>query len=288
VGGEPLPAAPWHVEDPWHLDWVGLLPETATVVLAGTGLTAVDTAITVLESGPGRRVVMVSRHGLLPQPHIEQESVGWVTPIPADGPLTADGVAELVTRQIAQAEQSGVDWRHVVDGLRGPTQSIWSRLDEGERRRFLSRYARQWEVRRHRMAPQVTARLERYHAERRLTVAEGGVTAVANDGDRALVEVAGAMIVADAVVNCTGPQTDVTELGDPLLTALLGRGLVAPDPLRLGLATTPRGEVVDGEGNVVPGLLTVGPPRKGVLYETTAIPEIRVQAAEIAALVTAG
>lgn len=137
------------------------------------------------------------------------------------------------------------------------------------------------------MAIRIAERIERYRAEGRLTVADGGLTAIANDGDRALAEVGGTMVTADAVVNCTGPQTDVTAIADPLLQALLGRGLIAPDPLRLGLDTTPHGEVIDADGIVVPGLLTVGPPRKGALYETTAIPEIRLQAAEIAARITA-
>ena len=37
-------------------------------------------------------------------------------------------------------------------------------------------------------------------------------------------------------------------------------------------------------GTVVEGLFTVGPARKGTLWETTAIPEIRAQAAQVAAI----
>ena len=87
---------------------------------------------------------------------------------------------------------------------------------------------------------------------------------------------------ADAVVNCTGPLTDIGRTTDPLLQALQTRGLVAPDPLRLGLDSTLGGEVVGADGRVVPGLYAVGPPRKGTLWESTAIPEIRTQAAEVA------
>ena len=65
------------------------------------------------------------------------------------------------------------------------------------------------------------------------------------------------------------------------------RGLLSPDPLQLGLAGTPEGELLDEEGRIVPGLYAVGPPRKGTLYESTAIPEIRSQAAEVAGLVLA-
>ena len=94
-------------------------------------------------------------------------------------------------------------------------------------------------------------------------------------------------MLADAVVNCTGPLTDVTRSADPLLQALQGRGLVVPDPLRLGIESTPAGDVFGADGQVVDGLLAVGPPRKGTLWESTAIPEIRTQAAEVARAVLA-
>ena len=60
-----------------------------------------------------------------------------------------------------------------------------------------------------------------------------------------------------------------------------------PDSLRLGLDSTVTGGVVGDDGRVVPGLYAVGPPRKGTLWESTAVPEIRTQAAEVAREVTA-
>lgn len=285
VAGEPLPEASWHIANPWDLAWVDTLEPDATVVIVGAGLTAVDTAITVLEDAPARRAVMVSRQGLLPRAHAASSSTGWVTPVPP-GPLTADGLAALVGEQLRAARARGVDWRVVIDGLRGPTQSIWARLDLAERRRFLTRYARAWEVRRHRMAPAVAALIDGYRADGRLEILGGGLETVADDGGEVRVEAGGRRLRADAVVNCTGPLFDIERADNPLLAALRCRGLVASDPLHLGLACTPAGEVLGSDGRRVPGLFTVGPPRKGVLLETTAIPEIRVQAAEVAGLLT--
>src|SRR6478735_11312431 len=165
------------IDNPWDLAAIRALPGDAEVVIVGTGLTAVDTVITLLEDEPGRRVVMVSRHGLLPAAHIEQQSTAWISPIP-NGPVTADQLADLLRDQVAAATRQGVDWRPVVDGLRTPTQGLWMRLDLGERRRFLSTYARAWEVRRHRMAPEVAARLDRYRDEGRLQVLDGGLAAL--------------------------------------------------------------------------------------------------------------
>lgn len=282
VGGTVLPDASWHIRDPWDPRFADALPDDATVVLVGTGLTAVDTAITLLDDAGGRRVLMVSRHGLLPYPHVEEDAATWTTPVP-DGPLTAEGLAEQFADQVAAAQRRGLGWRAVVDGLRAPTQSIWMRLDVEERRRFLSHYARAWEVRRHRMAPGVAARIDDYRREGRLEVRAGGLRSLVLDGGRPTVELADGSLTVDAIVNCTGPLLDISQTDNPLLLALQGRGLITPDPLRLGVDSTPEGVVLDARGEPVPWLFTVGPPRKGVLYETSAIPEIRVQAAQVAA-----
>lgn len=286
--GEPLADASWHLADPWRLAALDALPDDATVVVVGSGLTAVDTVITALDGAPRRRAVMISRSGLLPRSHVVETGTSWVTPVPP-GPLRADDVAELVQAQIRAAARRDVDWRSVVDGLRGATQSIWRRLDLDERRRFLAVHAREWETHRHRMAPEVGARIAAFRAEGRLELVGGGLGSVADEGARARVALSGdGSVLADAIVNCTGPLTDVTRLGDPLLDRLLERRTIAPDPLRLGIATTAEGAVLDADGNLVPGLFTVGPPRKGTLYESTAVPEIRVQAAAFAAHVRAG
>ncbi|HEX5086255.1 MAG TPA: FAD/NAD(P)-binding protein [Nocardioides sp.] len=283
VEGIPLPEARWHLPDPWDLERLTALPRDAAVVLVGSGLTAVDAAITLLGDAPDRRVVMVSRHGLLPAAHIEQSSTAWLSPVPS-GPVTADQLAGLLREQIAAARRQGVDWRAVVDGLRAPTQGLWQRLDLAERQRFLQHYAREWEVRRHRMATEVATALATYRDEGRLQVLAGGVAAVTDHGSRCELELPALPdpMFADAVVNCTGPQSDVARSADPLVRSLVARGLLTPDPLRLGVACTPEGDVLDVSGQVVPGLHVVGPPRKGVLWETTAIPEIRTQAAALA------
>jgi uncharacterized NAD(P)/FAD-binding protein YdhS len=286
VDGVPLPEAPWHLANPWDLGRLRTLPADARVLVVGSALTAIDTTITLLEEGAGRHVTMISRSGRLPKPHVAQQHTAWVTKVP-EGPLTADRLAAAVADECEAARRQGVDWRNVVDGLRPVTQDLWQRLPLDERRRFLAVHAREWEVRRHRMAPDVALRLQRYRFEGRLTVGTGTLQDVADRGERcAVVTTPGGPVgEVDAIVNCTGPLLDLAVTTDPLLAVLRDRGLVAPDPLALGLATTPDGRVVGTDGAVVDGLFTVGPSRKGTLWESTAIPEIRAQAAQVAAAV---
>jgi uncharacterized NAD(P)/FAD-binding protein YdhS len=85
----------------------------------------------------------------------------------------------------------------------------------------------------------------------------------------------------DRVINCTGPETDCRRLDDPLLTSLQDQELARPDPLFLGLDVSDDGALIDANGVPSDFLYTVGPPRKGSLWETTAVPEIREEVLEL-------
>jgi uncharacterized NAD(P)/FAD-binding protein YdhS len=58
--------------------------------------------------------------------------------------------------------------------------------------------------------------------------------------------------------------------------------LVRPDPLFLGLDVDSTGALLTAYGRPSNHLFTLGSPCKGHLMETTAVPEIRVQAAALA------
>lgn len=90
----------------------------------------------------------------------------------------------------------------------------------------------------------------------------------------------------DRVINCTGPESDCRKLASPLLANLLRDGLVRPDPLFLGLDTTEEGALIDASGVASDSLFAAGPARKGSLWETIAVPELRVQVAELASLLS--
>jgi uncharacterized NAD(P)/FAD-binding protein YdhS len=58
--------------------------------------------------------------------------------------------------------------------------------------------------------------------------------------------------------------------------------------LRLGLDTDPCGALRDGDGRPASGIFALGPLLRGSRYETTAIPEIRDQAAALARHLSVG
>jgi len=215
------------------------------------------------------------------------------------GAATPDGARQLVAAvraEIGLAAALGQDWRTVVDGLRPRTPALWAALPEAERARLHRHALRYWEVHRHRMAPEVAGRIETLRRSGRLQVMAGRVVSVAATSGGAAVTVrprggraAGAAspsaevtIQAGAVIRCTGPTERLDSVGDPLLDGLFAGGDARPGPLGLGLAVDDDGRLLDRAGEPSDTLWALGPLRRGALLETTAIPEIREQAAALA------
>ncbi|MFI8521720.1 FAD/NAD(P)-binding protein [Streptomyces sp. NPDC085481] len=274
AGSDRFIARPWA---PGALDAVG---PSDDVLLVGTGLTAVDLAL-VLDR-PGRTLHAVSRTGLLPRPHA-------VAPLPAVPPppdlagLPFPRLRRAVARHVAATRRTHGDWRPAFDGLRPGIARLWQGLSDDERAEFLGRDATLWNVHRHRMAPSTAEAVTRARAARRLRIHAGRVASAvpAEDGGLAVSLVDGRELRVAWVVDCTGPGLRADAGGDPLWGGLLADGLAVPGPLGIGVATD-TGRLRDAQGRAARPLFTLGAPRRGELWETTAIPEIRAQAKEIA------
>ena len=292
IGLPVLEPSPRYVPDPWAAGALELLLRTTApddVVLAvGTGLTAIDVALSVVPHG--RRVVAVSRRGLMPSAQRDTMPTAVPLALPAAASMTAAEVERLVIRHVADVTATGEDWRAAIDGVRPVTAELWRRMPLEERATFLTGPARRWEVVRHRMAPEVARCLDSWRETQRFEPQVGEVVAAVADTNRVRLTLRrgdGGLegVEAAAVVNCTGPTCDIN--GYALGRRLHERGLVQPDPLGLGVAVGPEGSAIDGEGRPDPVLRVVGALRRGALYESTAIPEIRGQAAEVATALSA-
>ena len=85
------------------------------------------------------------------------------------------------------------------------------------------------------------------------------------------------------VVNCTGPDLDVTRSHDPLVRDLLARPAArARTRSASGSRSTRRARSSAGAAARDAEAHVIGTLRRGALLETTAIPEIRAQAARVA------
>jgi uncharacterized NAD(P)/FAD-binding protein YdhS len=294
--GEP---GPGYVADPWAPGALAAVTDGRPVIIVGTGLTMLDVAMTVTAADPRTVVHAVSRHALLPREHRGAPPPGPPPRLPL--PALAAGSPRLadVVRQVrAAAAGYPGDWQDVIDVLRPQVPALWQRLPAADREVFLRRYARYWEVHRHRVPPATARRVAALRAAGRLTVHQGRITATeitgtdvtgtgttgpgpAGPGLRATLA-DGTMLDAGWLVNGTGPAADVRQAADPLIRDLLQAGLARPDALGLGLDADTGGAVRDAAGRPSGRLFALGPPLRGTRYETTAIAEIAVQAEALA------
>ncbi len=261
------------VADPW----AEKLPE-GDLLLVGTGLTMVDIAISA--DKPGRTLHSVSRHDLVPARHV----LPTTPPVPPPPGITRLGslgeLRAVVRAHVDRTVEETGDWRAAVDGLRPVTAQLWRGLSEDDRREFLDDDARSWEVGRHRMPPITAGRLAAIAEAGRWVRHTGTVAGATPTADGITVRLTdGSELTVAAVVNCTGPVSAPAK--DPLLAALTRTGLVRPGPSGLGIDTADDGRVLGVLPPSVP-LYAIGTLRRGNLYETTAMPEIREQCYDVA------
>lgn len=263
---------------------VGLGPN-APVALIGSGLTAIDVLLRLRELGHRGTITAISRHGVLPGAHAPYAPAPRPA-IPADTPRSC--IAYL--RALRQAIASGVEWRAAVDSLRPVTNNLWLALPRREQLRFRRHLQRRWDVVRHRMAPSIAVIIASELAAGTFVLRTGSLKRVEESKGAAIVTfhkgVAVHTLHAARVINCTGPAMDYRRVPSPLLLSLFAQGIATPGPLGTGLHSTRSGALIDAQGEASEILFNLGPGRLGTLIESIAIPEIREQAVELAAILT--
>lgn len=275
IGADMLGAI-WRA-DPWAAGLADGLNEASTVLLLGTGLTAIDAALTLEANGFRGKILAISRRGLAPRAHAAREPMA---------PPAADPVPNCVPLlRRFRARSAEIGWRSAVHELRSVTQRLWAGAPAVERARFLRHLRPWWDVHRHRVAPAVGARIGAMEAEGRLRFAAGRLESLDRDGiavwrprgsDRAEA------LRAARVVNCTGPELDIVRAGEPLFDALLARRLIRPDANRLGVDVDGESRVLGADGAPSDSLFAIGPVTRGAFWESIAVPDIAVQAQAVA------
>ncbi|GBR39325.1 hydroxyacylglutathione hydrolase [Neoasaia chiangmaiensis NBRC 101099] len=263
-----------------HNAWDHAFYETvdpqAAIVLIGTGLTTVDVITRLRDAGHRGPLTALSRRGWFPTRHAD-------TPLPKhDRPAVGSDALPTARAYLAAFRKTlkhGVALLPAIDSLRATSNDLWLRLPPTEQKRFRRHLQRRWDILRHRMAPSVADQIDAMRAAGRLRIVNGHVNRIAvHDGQACIVYRAGdreTTLLADHVVNCTGPDQNYRRVASPLFRDLMDCHLIAPGPLGNGLSC-------DAEGRLCDGMFAVGPARLGTLFESIAIPEIRAQTAALA------
>lgn len=286
---DPLPSwkdCPNYAKYAWSDGVLEGMPNSGSVLLLGSGLTAIDQVLSLHAVQFKGHIYLLSRRGLLPRMH--KLGHKWTEKWTYNLPKTARGLLSAVRQEIKQAISNDTDWPGVIDSMRPSSNSLWQALPLEERKRFLRHVRPYWEAHRHRCAPQVQCVLDTLTKEGRLSVLAGRVLGYCDELGvlkicyRSRSSGKESTLRVDRVVNCTGSEVDFRRLQDPLTRSLISQGLARPGVLSLGLDVAEDGALLDIDGIPSKHLFAVGPLRKGCVWETTAVPEIRAQVKTLA------
>ena len=156
---------------------------------------------------------------------------------------------------------------------------------------FLKYYKTYWEIARSRMPEQCAATIKEMISSKQLNVQAGKIESFSKHDSSIAVKYRAAKsretqtITVDAVVNCIRPRfVDFEKIEHPFIGSLMKQGMMCNSDVAVGIKAMADGTIVKKDGTPSTLLYTLGSLLRGVLWETIAIPEIRMQAKELAAL----
>jgi uncharacterized NAD(P)/FAD-binding protein YdhS len=275
---------------PWAEDARKNLSAELPVLLIGTGLTMMDMALSLDRQGHRGKIIALSSRGLLSQVH---RPVKPIVVRAKDVPLGTElSKLALWLRRLCTTvmSQSG-DWRSAIDALRPHTQRIWRSMSVVQRRRFVRHARAYWDVHRHRLAPEVQTQLCRLRAAGRLEIVAGRVVDAEQRKDAIAIKMVrrGQNKIETCnfarVVDCTGLIHDPRRSLNPLIRSLLARGAARPDSLGIGLDIDEEYSLIDAWSRRSSRVRAIGPLTRAAFWECIAIPDIRMQCADLAELI---
>ncbi|AHC36568.1 MULTISPECIES: FAD/NAD(P)-binding protein [unclassified Pseudomonas] len=277
--------------DPWDVQAMTQIGPQAPVLIIGSGLTMVDAVVSLEQAGHRGPIEVFSRHGLLP--HVRRQPPSWEDFLGANHNLRSPRqLLREVRRQCRLALEQGIDWQAPLDTVRAHIGRLWSQASEGEKRQFVRHVRPWWESHHHRSPPLSAQLVARLHEEGRLRIQAASYKGLEPSGSGVTIrlrrrgEPAVTLVSGAALINSSGIEYDWRRVARPLPQQLLKRGLVQPGPLALGIAADASGAVLDAQGQVSARLFAMGPPLRGMWWESTAVTDVALQAKALASTLT--
>lgn len=274
-----------YISNPWLSNTLEKIKPTDDVLIIGTGLTMVDHVVSLQKQCHQGKIYCLSRNGYLP---LEHTSIQTFTVNITEEPKDVYELLRLIKTKIAEAGNQNVEWQNVLDAIRPHTTRLWKSLNTDSKKYFLKRLKTYWEIHRHRMPTASANAIKQMQAGGQLVLLAGNIVGTELKRDKVALKYYAKKVSkteslsVDFVINCTGPSSDYYKCDNVLIKNLLDKGWMNQDELKLGIRTGARGEIIKENGVVLQNAFAVGPLRKALEWESTAMREIRTQAENVA------
>lgn len=273
--------------NPWLHEAVNNLDPEKEVFILGNGLTMVDVVLGLKEKKHRGKIYSLSPNGFQILPHRVSEPytklIEELTP-----PYDLAKVVRLFRAHVKKLRELGFSGEAAVDSLRPLTQKVWQSWNRREKERFMVHIRHMWGVARHRLPMDIHKVIQQYILDDKLEIIAGRIQNISESSrgirvtfkrrrDQKIYDVTVAR-----VINCTGPLSDISKLERPLIKNMLARKLIRPDEMKLGIDATAEGVIKTETGDLSRHFFTIGSTLRGMLWESTAVPELRDQAKNLA------
>jgi uncharacterized NAD(P)/FAD-binding protein YdhS len=267
---------PSFFRDPWDRERVASIGGGTNVLVVGMAQTASDVMASLITRGHTGPIQAVSRRGLRPvvrpagappppDPITERVNQNPSLFVAKHGhQSSALDVLRTLRHEINDLEARGDYWTTAFNDLRDSIWQIWPALSDDAKAAFM-RHLRPWfDVHRFRLPPQVETKIHAAEARGQLSFQAARLTSAVSTGDAIEITMryrdgTTQTRTFDAVINCTGPETNPARCVNPLLRNLVQKTYASPHPLGLGFHTDATGYSFDARGNVDERLLFAGP-----------------------------
>lgn len=268
--------------------WLEKLPEIdqkKDVLLIGTGLTMVDNALSLLNSGFSGTINALSKHGHLPMSHPANKPS-----VKTDPSLRLPGDLATLFNVIKNRIKTHPDpqgWEEpVLEDIRPYSQELWYNFSREEKQRFLRHLQHHWSKLRHRIPYSIHLQLQKAIQDGRLRLLNGKVKHVTIFKSHLKVSIISrysqsSEIDVQRIFNCVGPVLDVSQSTNPFIKDLASKGILRNSASKLGPDATIDGQIIGSNGMVNDRITLLGPLMRGVVWEAVAVPEIRTGARSI-------
>jgi hypothetical protein len=272
-------SSPFYQGNPWDIDFERIDRELPIFIL-GNGLTMIDTVFSLRQAGFQQKIVALSRHGFNMLAHPEDEELNH----PQEPPSNVDLASLIHFFNFHRKTLTSTQFLLLVDSFRSQFSSWWKGFSLTEKQTFLNRFRHIWGTIRHRIPEQISRIIKEEQEKEQLTVCAGKLASVD-------LTIRGGSIQYFSgeekfqndfacLINCTGPETSITRMTNPVIKELYERGWIQPDMINQGIDIDAGSHTVLGKAPMK--IFAIGNLCKGTKWESTAIGELRTQAKLIA------
>jgi uncharacterized NAD(P)/FAD-binding protein YdhS len=262
------------------------------IFIIGNGLSMVDTVIQLREQKRSNKIISLSPHGfhILPHRNFTYSLPDWISKLSQQPTLLE--LVSAINKQLKSLHKHGISAEPLIDSLRPHSQRFWRGLSHSEKARFMRHFRHLWGLARHRLPFVTYDFIQKERINGTLSIISGYIISVApiEDGieiiyfDKNLKQ--NQSILAESLINCTGPESDITKTNSTLLQNCLKKEYIQQDELKLGIkANINSFETINAAGKENEQVFAIGNLLRGELWESTAVNELRLQAKNLASAI---